>query len=285
MAESCRAWKGCVSLVPCKKNEFWTKSPNSNTVAVFIFAGLICFILYMCHLYADIRVGIAIIGLEILTVGSLLSVILIRRRGRPYNFHFEKLPPPIENARIEIHGDPAQLVPFVDIEDEVEFGEPYISEVGDVGGRGVFRFIRIASIAAAINYLGWLGAYWVMGTSTPATTQFHVLLIKVALISIVVSTLLMRIRTRYFRVVPQRLDILHGGLFAKKPCLVAQYDLRKARMCIKTIERVVLLRTRDGERKIRIAGLQDLNAFVRSLVHAALSEREPPPMPDDALLG
>ena len=89
----------------------------------------------------------------------------------------------------------------------------------------------------------------------------------------------------YFRVVPGRIDIMRYSFLSDRPVGVTKTPLRDARIIYDHSNKMLHLHT-DGEWKdYWIMLVPRRRQFIRALFLAAASTHQPPPLPDDALLG
>jgi hypothetical protein len=89
----------------------------------------------------------------------------------------------------------------------------------------------------------------------------------------------------YFRVVPGRLDVMGFFPWRANAQRYESYDLRRATICVDLQCRVVAIN--DGARSVEfgIRFMRDSKQFARALFAAALCSWDPPPLPQDDLLG
>jgi hypothetical protein len=93
----------------------------------------------------------------------------------------------------------------------------------------------------------------------------------------------------YYRVVPQRLDVLRGTMWMSSLTCEKRIPLDNARIVCRFEEQklyISLLSSPDEARyRVDLQRLTEPHAFVKAVFEAAVSPHPTPPLPDDALLG
>ncbi len=88
----------------------------------------------------------------------------------------------------------------------------------------------------------------------------------------------------YFRIVPGRIDALRYSFLSDRPVSVTKTVLRDARIIYDHSKYTLHLHTGDWE-DYWIMLVPRRRQFIRALFLAAASTHQPPPLPDDDLLG
>jgi hypothetical protein len=88
----------------------------------------------------------------------------------------------------------------------------------------------------------------------------------------------------YLRIVPGRLDVMHLSNFGGE-ARIERWDLRRARILIDMSKGVVFIDERDRHGEVCLFDVSRPRRLVYCLLLGAISTHEPPPLPDDELVG
>lgn len=89
----------------------------------------------------------------------------------------------------------------------------------------------------------------------------------------------------YLRIVPGRVDVMRFSAIKRRGAVVASYNLRRGVVLVDLRRSLVFLGNEDGIRQLSLAMTPRKTYVVYALLLAAFSTHDPPPLPDDQLLG
>ncbi|UCG33370.1 MAG: hypothetical protein JSU68_01820 [Phycisphaerales bacterium] len=89
----------------------------------------------------------------------------------------------------------------------------------------------------------------------------------------------------YFRVVPGRLDVMRFSNLRGRPIAVSRYDLRRSRITVDLRRSILFIDGEDGQADFTFLLMRERDRFGYYILLGALSTHQPPPLPEDALLG
>ena len=89
----------------------------------------------------------------------------------------------------------------------------------------------------------------------------------------------------YFRIVPGRLEVMRFSNLRGRPVAIERFDLRGAKIIVDLRRSVIFIDGEDRRADFAFLLMRGRTRFAYYVLLAALSSHEPPPLPDDALLG
>lgn len=89
----------------------------------------------------------------------------------------------------------------------------------------------------------------------------------------------------YFRVVPGRLDVMRFSNLRGRPLTIRRYDLRRSRITVDLRRSILFIDAEDCRVDLTFMLMRDRDRFGYYVLLGALSTHQPPPLPEDALLG
>lgn len=202
---------------------------------------------------------------------ALCQAVVMRWRRRAV---IGRLPEPFDGARLNAFGRPEELAPLAELRDTCF--EPVIMERMMAGwsilGVVVSGFAVVLCLALLLDSL-------TPGLGLPV--NIGVAVYPLGMCSI---WLIQRLRPTYYRIVPGRMDIMRFSVLTNRATIVDRWDLRNAHITVRFDRRRVGLGMSETKH-VRLFGLAEPHRFVAALFQGAISTHEPPPLPDDALLG
>lgn len=193
----------------------------------------------------------------------------------------------VRHARLACYGDPVELKSLEDLQDNII--EPVLVPFWTVKRQRMQWAVTIVAICGLV----WSTGYWRLG-------YFSTAMIVVSVSALVV--LLCRLTSRFYRVVPGRIEILARHWLDSKVTLLETVSLRNSAVTCRFDKRMVEIgnslenaRVSANEpvdtepsashRTLDLHGLAAPHAFVEALFRAAVSSYDAPELPRDQLVG
>lgn len=192
--------------------------------------------------------------------------LLLKRREN------ETAPAPV---RIIVVARPIDLLPFAELADA---GFPPLVFQAAPGGMWLRRnYGLIAILSPAILFLLGYGGFWLL--LAPA------ILLLAPLIAWQFAASVMR--PTYYRLIPGRLDVLHGARLRSAVAVADSIELRRAEVRVNcyAVDEFITIRTDSGKTmRLPKTVARDPAGLAQAVVRAALCTAETPPTPTDRLL-
>jgi hypothetical protein len=267
-----------------ESNRVAKKLKDANWVGNIGTSGLIAVLLIVLEWLAT-RVGIGSGLWLFLLFAFLIGVVFVRfsvwrRRRRLY----ADLPgeSPGETRRLACVGLPDRLLQHGELADR-SF-EPVISS-----GTFVQPFPRRMNVVTVLLMPAMALLMHVLLTCLPASiaNQPHAYVMGRIYCGVALAVLIVGwLWPTYFRIVPGGLDVLRFNNILNRPVEAEHHDLRKARVLVDLRRGVVFIDHEDGHSvELPIRWMRGQERFAYYLFLAAMSSHQPPPLPDDRLLG
>jgi hypothetical protein len=265
------------SRISKRKSELATLTTQAILFVAF-FLGLI---LFRVLVFVGGRVGLggrfALILVSAVVIGVLIAIAVrdfrrgLRLKANPHREADER-------ARLRCVGLPQELAKWGELRD-APF-EPLVFT-----GWFTHRlppFMR--AMVAVLTVPAFIVAHLMISGLTSLWTREEIVL-KLWLALLSARGIVSWLWPTYFRVVPGRLDVMRFSNIRGRAVATRHFDLRKARILVDLRRNVVFIDEDGDSEEFAIGLMPGRTRFAHALFWAALSTHEPPPLPENELLG
>lgn len=251
--------------------------------AIAILCMFIAGIIYRLYMWIGAHWTVPMVTCFVLAMFGLIHLHFGRRARLHLSRELSDSPPESESSpRLTCVGHPDLLRKHGELADHPFEPEIFISTFGQ-------PFSRNMMIAACIVVLPafFLGLYifsFVLDWSKQPWSEG--LIFKVWFAVIIAAYAAGWLWPTYLRIVPGRLDVMRFSNLSDRPVSIERIPLSQSRIVVDLRRGAVFIDEAPGKtHEISILLMKDRERFTHRLFLAAISTHQPPPLPDDALLG